>query len=73
VGPRAGLDRCRKSQPPPGFDPPSAQPIASRYTDRATRSTLYWILHTLLLDLAFLLQLINLSMIQEVIKALSVF
>jgi hypothetical protein len=21
VGPRAGLDGCRKSRPPPGFDP----------------------------------------------------
>jgi hypothetical protein len=32
VGPRAGLDRCGKS-PPPGFDPRTAQPVASRYTD----------------------------------------
>jgi hypothetical protein len=22
VGPRVGLDRCGKSRPPPGFDPP---------------------------------------------------
>ena len=26
----AGLDRCGKSRPPPGFDP---QTVASRYTD----------------------------------------
>ena len=32
VGPRAGLDRCGKSRPPPGFDPRTVQPVASRYT-----------------------------------------
>ena len=37
VGPRAGLDRCRKSRPPPGFDPRTIQPVASRYTDHATQ------------------------------------
>ena len=37
VGPRAGLDRCGKSRPPPGFDPRTVQPVASRYTDYATR------------------------------------
>jgi hypothetical protein len=33
VGPRAGLDRCGKYGPPPGFDPRTVQPVASRYTD----------------------------------------
>ena len=33
VGPRAGLDGCGKSLPPPGFDPRSVQSLASRYTD----------------------------------------
>jgi hypothetical protein len=33
VGPRAGLDRCGKSRRPPGFDPRTVQPAASRYTD----------------------------------------
>ena len=33
VGPRAGLDVCGKSRPPPGFDPRTVQPVASRYTD----------------------------------------
>ena len=37
VGPRAGLDRCRKSRPHQGFDSRTVQPIASRYTDYATR------------------------------------
>ena len=32
VGPRAGLDRCEKSRPPPGFEPQTVQPVASRYT-----------------------------------------
>jgi hypothetical protein len=29
----AGLDRCGKSRVPPGFDPRTVQPVASRYTD----------------------------------------
>ena len=33
VGPRAGLDGYGKSRLPPGFDPRTIQPIASRYTD----------------------------------------
>ena len=33
VGPRAGLDGCGKSRPPPEFDPRTVQPVASRYTD----------------------------------------
>ena len=33
VGPRAGLEGCRKSNPPVGFDPRTVQPVASRYTD----------------------------------------
>jgi hypothetical protein len=32
VGPRAGLDVCKKYCPPPGFDPWTVQPVASRYT-----------------------------------------
>jgi len=38
VGPRAGLDRCGKSRPPPGFDPRTVQPVASRHTDCAIPS-----------------------------------
>jgi hypothetical protein len=37
VGPRAGLDGCRKSRPPLGFDTRTVQPVASRYNDCATR------------------------------------
>ena len=33
IGLRAGLDGCGKSRPPLGFDPPTVQPVASRYTD----------------------------------------
>jgi hypothetical protein len=39
VGPRAGLGRCGKSRPSLGFDPRTLQPVASRYTEYATRST----------------------------------
>jgi hypothetical protein len=31
VGPRAGLDRRRKSRPPRGFDPRTVQTVASHY------------------------------------------
>ena len=34
VGPRAGLDGCEKSRPPPVFDSRTAQPVASRYIYR---------------------------------------
>jgi len=39
VGPRTGVDRCGKSRLPPGFDPRTVQPVASRYTYYATRPT----------------------------------
>ena len=39
MGLRSGLDSCGKSRPPPGFDPRTVQPVASRYTDYATRSS----------------------------------
>jgi hypothetical protein len=35
VGPRAVLEGCRKSRPPPGFYPRTVQPVAIRYTDYA--------------------------------------
>ena len=35
VGPRAGVDGCGKSRPPPEFDPRTVQPVASRYNDYA--------------------------------------
>ena len=37
---RAGLDSCGKFLPP-GFNPKTVQPIGSRYTDYATRPTIY--------------------------------
>ena len=36
MGPRVGMDKCGKSRPPPGFDPRTLQPVASRYTCYAT-------------------------------------
>ena len=35
MGFRAGLDRCGKSHPPPGFDCRTVQLVASFYTDYA--------------------------------------
>ena len=40
VGPRAGVDKCGKFRPLPGFDPRTVQPVASRYTDYATQPIL---------------------------------
>jgi hypothetical protein len=31
TGPRAGLDGCGKFRLPPGFDPQTVQPVATRY------------------------------------------
>ena len=39
--PEPVLDRGGKSRLPPGFDPRFVQPVASRYTDCATRPTYY--------------------------------
>jgi len=33
VGPTAGLNRCGKLRPSPGFDPWTIQPVTSRYSD----------------------------------------
>jgi len=40
AGPSAGLDKCGKSRPPPGFDLLTVQSVASRYTVYATRPTI---------------------------------
>ena len=32
-GTTAGVDECGKSRPPPGYDPQTVQPVASRYID----------------------------------------
>ena len=38
-GPQGRYGQVRKISPPPRFDPRTVQPIASRYTDYATRPT----------------------------------
>jgi hypothetical protein len=40
-GLRAGLDRCGKSRPQPGFDPRTVQAVASRYTNWAVPTPTY--------------------------------
>jgi len=39
MGPRAGVDEYEKFRPPPGFDPRTVQPVASRYTNELSRPT----------------------------------
>jgi hypothetical protein len=41
VGPQGRAGQARKISPPPWFDPRTVQPVASRYTDYATRPTVY--------------------------------
>jgi len=53
VGPRANLDRCGKYRPLPGFDPRTVQPVASRYTDYATRSVREYIVSAYVLVIRF--------------------
>ena len=48
MGLRAGLDRCGKSRPPPGFDPRTVQPVASHYTDYVTRPSILPVLRAYL-------------------------
>jgi hypothetical protein len=43
VDSRAGMDGCRKSRPPLGFDPWTIQAIASCYTDWAIMARCQWI------------------------------
>jgi len=38
-GPQGRSGQVRKISPPPGFDPRTVQPVASRYTDYGTRPT----------------------------------
>ena len=38
--PQGRYGHVRKISPPPGFDPRTVQPVASRYTDYATRPTI---------------------------------
>jgi hypothetical protein len=40
VDPQGRSGRVRKISPPPGFDPRTVQPVASRYTDYAIRPSL---------------------------------
>ena len=41
-GPQGRSGQVRKISPPPGFDPRTVQPVASRYNDYATRPTNSW-------------------------------
>ena len=40
-GPQSRSGRVRKILPPPGFDPRTVQPVASRYTDRHSKNPLH--------------------------------
>ena len=47
VGPRAGLDGRGNFFPPPGFDPRTVQPVASRYTGCAIPALVFHLQATL--------------------------
>jgi len=40
--PRVSADGCEKTRPPPGFDPRTVQPVASRYTDYVIPPQIQW-------------------------------
>jgi hypothetical protein len=42
VGPQGRSGRVRKNSSPPGFDPRTVQPVASRYTDWAIPTHFYY-------------------------------
>ena len=44
-GPQGRSGQVRKISPPPGLDPRTVQPVASRYTDYATRPTAELLVH----------------------------
>jgi hypothetical protein len=52
-GPQGRSGRVRKISPPPRFDPRTVQPVASRYTDWATRPTINVFNSRLFTKLAF--------------------
>ena len=54
-GPQGRSGEVRKISPPPGFDPRTVQPVASRYADYATRPTDLLLLLLLLLSLMCLI------------------
>ena len=58
VGPRAGLDKCEKISPLPGFDPRTVQPVASRYTEYATQPYIYIYIY-IYANLLYTLQIIT--------------
>jgi hypothetical protein len=43
-GPQGRSEQVRKISPPPGCDSRTVQPVVSRYTDWATRPTLYLVI-----------------------------
>ena len=50
VGPRAGLEGCGKSRPPPGFDPRTVHDVASRYTDWAIPAHTKYLLYAYFME-----------------------
>jgi ribosomal protein S14 len=44
-GPQSQTRRVRKISPPPGFNPRTVKPVASRYTDWATQPTINLLVH----------------------------
>jgi hypothetical protein len=45
-GPKGLSGRVRKISPPPGFDPQTVQPVASRYTDWAIPAHMKFMFNT---------------------------
>ena len=60
-GPQGRSGQVRKISPPPGFDPRTVQPVASRYTNYVTRSTLHEDQYAYLISRSALFRVRNVS------------
>ena len=52
-GPQGRAGQVQKISSPPGFDPRTVQPVASRYTDYVSRPTTQYITSQILLTIMF--------------------
>ena len=65
-GPQGRYGQVRKISPPPGIDPRTVQPVASRHTDWATRPTRYKVMYCKVTCLACNVPLTLTSLLQQI-------
>ena len=70
--PQGRSGRVRKVSPPPGFDPQTVQPVASRYTDCAIPAPVPEY-HTFLFSVAYKMPSRFLNAVEKIVQFLSSF